>query len=298
MVSTAASTQYTSHALSSFFRTTTFRAGDSFVLIDNDGSLGPLPAPYPVEIRKNPAPLSFAANANSLIERALAQGADLYFLNNDVIFTNGWLPPLEADVPAILSPMCNREIQYASSVVVAKTSHVSSVFLCPMTMSLEEYLGNEAALEAIAEAHRKTVGGSLRVYVLPFFCVKIPLVILRALGKFDESFGRGGGEDFDYCLRAYLAGFEVRYAVSSFNLHFGGKSSWSGAETGGEQQEREEKFRNVFREKWGDPLFDLILREDSRILTEAEELLREDQSGNLRSVVESLKGAREITIRL
>ena len=266
MVSTANSLSYTLPALESFFRSTPLAPEDHFFLIDNDGSFTTDSARFPCcEVLRNPAPLGFAANGNQLLERCRERGADLFFLNNDVIFTKEWLTPLLNPDPRILSPLCNREVQYASSVMVMKTSHVASLFVCNVGMTLADYTGNEAALEAIAEANRRQVSGFLRVYVLPFFCVKIPYCVQQAVGRFDESFGTGGGEDYDYCLRAYLAGFEVGYALGSFNLHFGGKSTWAVADAAEEQLAREAQFRAVFREKWGPELHDMILREDGGV---------------------------------
>ncbi|MFN8389486.1 MAG: hypothetical protein U0136_04270 [Bdellovibrionota bacterium] len=300
MVSTRSSVEYTYHALSSFFRNTPLDSSDSFTLIDNDGSVtDDLLSGFPQCKRvTNNRPLSFAQNANSLIREALPRGADLYFLNNDVIFTEGWLQPLAVERPAILSPLCNREVQYASSVMVTKTSHIANLFVTGVGMSLSEYLGNEAAFAAIVEAHRKTVTGFLQVYVLPFFCVKIPAVILDAVGQFDETFGIGGGEDFDYALRTYLAGFNVEYALQSFCLHFGGKSTWSGAETEDEQLERVSKYQTVFFEKWGEELQKLILREDRRVVDDVESVRAHDVSGDLRAVVLSLLGDRQIRVKI
>jgi GT2 family glycosyltransferase len=300
MVSTSSSVEYTVHAVRSFFQNTALAANDLFFLIDNDASFDPalLAALPDCRYLCNASPLSFAQNVNQMIERCRRQPADLYFLNNDVIFTPGWLEPLRVDRPSILSPLCNREVQYASSVVIAKTSHVANVFLLKVSMELSDYLGNEAALNAVAEAHRRTIGGYLKVYVHPFYCVKIPYPILEAVGRFDERFGAGGGEDFDYCLRTYLAGFSVEYALGSFNLHFGGKSSWSGAESGEEQQSRVERYHRTFLEKWGRQLYELILKEDIRILQEAESLKAQDAAGDLRSAIVHMLEGRSIDIFL
>ena len=297
MVTTKSSARYTPYALRSFFRNTHLEAADQFFLIDNDGdfpdqSLLEFPA---CRLLRNTAPLSFSANANQIIERCLAERAELYFLNNDVIFSPRWNLPLSVSRPSILSPLCNREVQYVSSVVVASTSHISNMFICNPLMNLEEYTGNEAAFDAIAESHRKSAAGFLQVYVLPFFCVKIPLSILEAVGRFDESFGLGGGEDFDYCLRCYLADFSVEYALASYNLHFQGKSSWAGTETAAERADREGRFRTRFLEKWGAALHDLILKEDASALDPAR---GHDSEGRLKDAIEKLMGSNRPAIKI
>ena len=53
---------------------------------------------------RHETPRSFAANANLLLAAARAKSADLFLLNNDLVFTNGWLEPLLTDRRALLSP--------------------------------------------------------------------------------------------------------------------------------------------------------------------------------------------------
>ena len=104
MVTTRPSHAYTACALASFFQTTPFGADDRFVLIDNDGTYGPPPDAWPqVTYLANPVPYGFAANVNQVLRLARACGADLFFLNNDLIFTPGWFAPLGS-----LSPRCCR----------------------------------------------------------------------------------------------------------------------------------------------------------------------------------------------
>ncbi|RIL12151.1 MAG: hypothetical protein DCC75_00965 [Proteobacteria bacterium] len=299
MVSTKDSLEYTKHALDTFARSTPLSAEDRFILIDNDGSYqsSGITAPFKLELAVNSSPLSFAANANNAVNMALELRADLFFLNNDVIFFESWIDPMLIEDDSILSPLCNREVLYGISIVVCKSGHVANTFVNKPIMQLSDYLENRGAFAAIIEAHRKVAHGYAPVFMLPFFCVKIPLRILETIGRFDESFGKAGGEDYDYCMRTYLAGFDVRYALSSYLVHFCGKSSWSGAETEAEQIAREEKFRGVFRDKWGDQLFRLVLKEDYNVLSEisAENTATPEE---IRHAIGSLMGGREIALRL
>lgn len=292
MVTTSGSASYTPHALASFFKHTPLRPEDRFYLIDNDGDYSA--SSYPrCELVKNDVPRGFAENANWAIEHALSAEADLFFLNNDIILTAGWLDPLLDPSAGIVTPLSNREVQYAASVQILKNQHIAELFCCSMTMGLEEYLGHEASLDAIVATHRRTSQGFLPVLALPFFCVKLPYAVMRAVGPFDTSFGRGGGEDYDYALRAHLASFPVHYALGSYVLHFGGKSSWSGVETPDQQRTREAHFRSVFRAKWGDALHDLILKEDASVIAGDATLVALQQRGDLQSIIRSLMARRE-----
>src|SRR5690349_5034859 len=105
MITTSASRHYTPVALRSFLAHTPLAAGDRLVLIDNDGDFE-LPADVSSEritIVRAAAPQSFARNANVLLGEARSAGADLFLLNNDLVFTPGWLEPLTADRHALTS---------------------------------------------------------------------------------------------------------------------------------------------------------------------------------------------------
>lgn len=300
MVTTAKSRAYTRPALESFFRNTPLNDEDCFYLIDNDGRFterSSLPSSK-IEVVVNSSPLGFAANVNQMLALAEKPQADLFFLNNDVIFTSNWLQPLLIDSKALLSPLCNREVQYSLAVVVHKTQDTSKLYSLPMVTTLDEFTGNEYALEAIAEAHQQRNQGYWAVYHLPFFCIKIPNAVHSTLGRFDESFGRGGGEDYDYCLRARLAGFSVEYALQSYLLHFGGKSTYSGAESESAQLEREKLFFARFKEKWGERLHDVLLKEQSERIYEIPENRELEKSGRLNEVIRNLAGERNNPIKI
>lgn len=290
-ITTAASDRYTECCLDSFFRTTKLGPEDTVVLIDNDGTFAQSGkrSCYPLSVKPNERPLGFAENGNYFISLALEREDDLFFFNNDLIFTKDWREPLLSEQLAIVSPLSNREVQYAASLVVISNQKVQDIFTTKIKMDLDDYLGNEAAFNYMSQAHARKCTGNWLVYVLPFFCVRLPYQVMREVGFFDESFGKAGAEDFDYCFRAYLAGFSVKYALGAYVLHFGGKSSWSGVETREEQHEREEYFRSQFAKKWGTKLARLVLFEDASVLDSVPGMREADQTQNLRHVIESLR---------
>lgn len=202
------------------------------------------------------------------------KGADLFFLNNDLVFTSHWLEPLLGLENTVLSPLSNREVQYQQGGLV-----------CSITMDLPQYVGKESIVEEIAERHRLTNEGYSKVLFLPFFCIKIPFSVYSVVGRFDESFGRGGGEDNDYCLRALLAGFSIGYARSSYIIHFNGKSTWE-VESERETEARCFLFRKTFGEKWNESLLRLFLDGDMSVLEGR--IRREIERGDFRSAMASL----------
>lgn len=297
MVTTSRSHPYTHAALASFFRWTTLQEKDRFFLIDNNGDFKPQNQ-YPIDRISNPQPLGFSANANQAIGYALENRADLLFLNNDLIFAKNWLEPLVSVTDSIVSPLCNRDVHYANSTVIPKTSHVAHTFSLRTVMELRDYIGNEACFDAIVEAHQRGTDGHYATLNVPFFCIRIPYRILSAVGRFDEAFGNGGGEDYDYALRTYLAGYQVQVALRSFVLHFQGRSSWAGGESQAEQLKREEQFFKRFIDKWGQDLFELILREKVDILKKAPPIQEQNRAESLRQVVVALKGALSPQIKI
>lgn len=273
MVSTRHSVEYTAVAIESFFRTTRLEGDDRFFLIDNDGSLDLTILGQVTLLRERER--SFAQNVNRIMAEAEERGADLYFLNNDLVFTPHWIDPLLSVENTLLSPLSNREAQYHEKGLT-----------CSITMDLPQYRGREAQVEEIAERHRSAHTGYTKVLFLPFFCIKIPFSVYSVVGRLDESFGLGGGEDNDYCLRALLAGFSIAYANSSYVIHFNGKSTWE-VESEEETEARCSRFRSTFESKWNFNLLRLFVDGDSGVLDRSG-LRSEVEKGNFMSAVATL----------
>jgi len=260
MVSTSKSEAYTRLAVDSFLKHTPLSADDEFFLIDNDATLEVRRHPA-INLLRNAVPLSFAANVNQVLRMAVADNKDLVFVNNDIVFTPDWLSPLVTE-RAILVPMSNQHLAIRSA-----------GWLQP-TMDLEQYIGHEDDLEQLAQQvrkHEQFRGRTACFLHISFYCFRLPSQISAAVGLFDESFDRGGGEDVDYRIRAHLAGFDVRLALSSFVLHFMGKSTWRGAETAEETRTRDAQCLERFVRKWGYDLAQIFLL-DGRYLEPVERL--------------------------
>lgn len=262
MISTAQSLSYTTSAIESLLQFTPLRHDDAIVLVDNDNSAADLAALRHPQIRRfvPPHPQGFAENANRLISEAVNSRKDLILLNNDLIFAPDWSETLAECGNTIAIPATNREVQYALALAIPQADAEPQLFTLSMTMEQSALAGRSYAFQAMAEFHRARKLPHRKLLILPFACVRIPLRIMQTIGGFDATFGRGGAEDYDYCLRAHLAGFEVTFAATSLILHFGGRSSW-GVERTEEQNAREELFRRRFREKWGEALYAMVLLE-------------------------------------
>ena len=252
MISTKKSQRYTAVSLSSLLRRTFIRGRDRLVVVDNDGDLRAEDLEMS-ELLRNPEPRSFAENANLGLRLAREAQTDLMLLNNDIIFTRYWLDYLDPKPGVISVPYCNQDALY---------SHGG--LKLGFAMSLEEFSPElEGDLEVIAESHRRLSTAKKFVGVVhplvPYFCVHIPLDVAQKVGDFDESLGRGGGEDVDYRLRAALAGINTRKVSDAYLLHFMGKSTWLSGESNEESVRHEQFYRKKFTEKWGEALASLFL---------------------------------------
>lgn len=278
MITQRASSEYTEVALSSFLANTPLAKDDLFILIDNDGSLpSDWCVPHPTfRLIRNHSPMGFAENMNQGISQM--RGEEVLLLNNDLVFPPNWLGPLMLGGKTISSPLSNREINYTTD-----------VFNTGVEMNLGYYKGREEGFVRLAQEHQRHNQGILNVLSFPFFCTRIPAQVIERVGLLDESFGRGGGEDYDYALRAIEQGFSLCYALSSYVLHFGGKSTWSGVESEEQQRERERIFFKRFLEKWGEQLLEIILKENVRLILDNDELRGLSEQGRLQEVVSRLK---------
>jgi GT2 family glycosyltransferase len=250
MITTTKSNHFTTYALNSFFATTQLKDEDLFILIDNDDTWDDLSYPW-VNLVKNTAPMSFAANINQVLRIADERELDLVMMNNDVVFTPGWRESLEQDDTIICIPSCNQTHTYFDN---------DNKPYIPNVMNLLEYNGNYLMLREVAKHHTTSNQGYYEKFHTAFYLFRLPRKIYIKVGLFDENFVPAGGEDVDYRIRAAQAGFKTLYTNDSYVLHFHGKSSWDGAEDKRETQQRNSAYFQQFIKKYGEDLAHLCLQ--------------------------------------
>jgi GT2 family glycosyltransferase len=176
-----------------------------------------------------------------------------------------------------MTPTCNQNFQYRKGNLELKPE-----------MTLSGYRIGAEELPAVLSEHRALRPEMVEAYKTNFFCVKIPPVVYRAVGLFDEGFGVAGGEDDDYCIRAYLSGFRVLVAQQSYLIHFGGRATWAGPETREQWSARELNFIRVFKQKWGQTLARFLLWRDASVLSRDPSLAAVQQRGGIRALFEEM----------
>lgn len=170
------------------------------------------PASFPITVLHNPENLGFVGTVN----RALRQvTGDVVILNSDTVVTDGWLDRLAA--AAALPDVAT---------VTPLSGHGS---ICTLPQSVITAFALESATAKIDECAAFVRESSL--HLLPEvisgvgFCMYVTSTALELCGLLDEeAFGRGYGEEVDFCLRATRIGMRHLVEDSTFVHHRGGVS--------------------------------------------------------------------------
>ena len=185
--------------------------------------------PFPVKLVLNDENRFFSGGNNQGLR--LARGRYVVLLNVDTLVTPGWLEGLIAAADSdprigLVGPCTN---QAAGLQVVWPPAY-----------------GSPRELPSWARrwsAGRR--GSRLDTPLLVFFCVLAPRRVLEEIGTLDESYGPGGFEDYDLCLRARLAGYRSVVARDVYVHHYGGRGY-----VNMRYEELRERNRERFWDKW------------------------------------------------
>ena len=213
---------------------------NKFIMIDNDGYWSETNPSANYEILVNDSPKNTSQNINTLLKLSEENELNAILITNDVILTPGWNKRFLND-ETLSIPSCNQTHEYQFGVSLSK----------------EDFAGRYGSLNATAYKHGVLHKAPFEMLMMPTYACKIPYNIIDKVGYFDENYNVGG-EDVDYRIRCLQAGFDVKYC-SAYLLHFNGKSSWNGSETPEETQRRNDRYLSLFKEKWGQDLFDLCV---------------------------------------
>ena len=223
-------------------------------------------ASFPITVLHNPENLGFVRTVNRGLREATG---DVVILNSDTAVTDGWLDRLAA--AAALPDVAT---------VTPLTSHGS---ICTLPASVIDAFALDGANPRIDECATFVRDHSLgllpEVITGVGFCMYVTRQSLDLCGLLDEdTFGRGYGEEVDFCLRASRVGLRHLVEDSTFVYHRGGVSFGDGQSAGWSRSSAIIDARYPFfrpsntRERVSDPLgvsfaaFELSLheRDDAR----------------------------------
>ena len=188
------------------------------ILLIDDASTDPRVAAYLDKLRacrleglrmlSNRDNLGFVGTVNRGMS---ATFGDVVLLNSDTIVHGDWLDRLQAaaeDRVATVTPMSNNAT-LASYPIINAENQIDTAEVGRLD-------------RAFARLHR---GRRVKVPTGVGFCLYIAREAIDAVGLFDvAAFGRGYGEENDFCLRAEAAGFRNVVACDAFVAHIGGSS--------------------------------------------------------------------------
>ena len=172
-----------------------------------------------ITLLRNKKNIGFVASVNLGMRRA--GDRDVVLLNSDTEVAPGWSRQLRAQA-------------YAAEKIASVSPLSNNATIC-------SYLDYEGApipsgmtLTAIAAACRVVNAG--RYAAAPTtvgFCMYIRRAALREVGNFDvKTFGKGYGEENDFCLRATRLGWRHHIACDTFVRHEGAVSFGAAADDG------------------------------------------------------------------
>lgn len=181
---------------------------------------------FPVTVLRNLQNRGFVGSVNRGFDAA---EGDVVVLNADTVVTEGWLDRLvdaaAADDVATVTPLTN------------------SGSICTLPQSIIDAFDLDTDRPRIDECGDFMVrfGAGVRPDVISGvgFCMYVTRAALDLCGPFDEeAFGRGYGEEVDFCLRATRMGMRHLVEDSTFVYHRGGVSF---------ADERDERMRAASR---------------------------------------------------
>ena len=165
-----------------------------------------------ITLLENSENIGFVATVNRGM--SLCDTHDVLLLNSDTEVANNWLDRL-------------RTAAYNSDRVgtVTPFSNNATIFSYPHFCCVNEMPDGWNTTELDGLFAKNLAGQTLEVPTAVGFCMYIRRACLREVGLFDvENFGKGYGEENDFCIRAQHLGWHHLHALDTFVRHVGGVS--------------------------------------------------------------------------
>lgn len=177
----------------------------------------------------------FVASAN--LGMSQHPDRDVILLNSDTLVAGRWLD-------RIVSAARNHHEPVATVTPWSNNATICSYPGWPQGGALPEGWTLEALAAKCAEANS---GRTVPLPTAVGFCMFVARAALNQVGMFDvAAFGRGYGEENDFCLRAAAAGFHNILAADAYVQHLGGASFSE------ESRDLQRRAGAVIRERWPD----------------------------------------------
>jgi len=165
-----------------------------------------------IELIENAENLGFIGSVNRAFARALEHGDHVLLLNSDAFLPQGWASRLFAPILA--------DVSVASATPMSNDAEIFSAPVICQRQDLAPGVGD--AIDAQAQRLNGAILPDLPTGV--GFCMAINIAFLRQVPAFDTAFGRGYGEEVDWCQKTRALGGRHLGLPSLFVEHRGGAS--------------------------------------------------------------------------
>lgn len=164
------------------------------------------------EYHRNTKNLGFVKTCNRAVLELDKSGNDILLLNSDTKVTKGFLEEMTAVLhgSAKIAAVCPR-------------SNNATVFSVPITAAADNTYPMQNSYRIFKKINKRLP----RMYESPVahgFCMLIRRSVIDDYGLFDEVYGKGYGEENDFCMRVRGHGYTCAVANRAFVFHFRAKS--------------------------------------------------------------------------
>ncbi|MGO3702371.1 MAG: glycosyltransferase family 2 protein [Candidatus Saccharimonadales bacterium] len=161
---------------------------------------------------RNDENLGFVKNCNRAAFELCNQENDIVLLNSDALVTKGALQNMH-------------KILYAQSAIgaVCPRSNAATIFSVPM----KPKPGTTYTMKESYKIYKKIRNKLPEYYESPIahgFCMMIRREVIEEYGLFDEAYGKGYGEENDFCMRIRREGWKCAVANGSYAFHYKARS--------------------------------------------------------------------------
>ncbi|MBP9837708.1 MAG: glycosyltransferase [Proteobacteria bacterium] len=162
-----------------------------------------------VEVFHNVSNLGFVGTVNKGM--SLYPESDVLLLNSDTLVANNWLDKICAQA-------------YSSDRIATVTPYSNNATICnfPNLRGFAEFPQGENVFSYDSAFAFANLGKNIEIPTAVGFCMFIKRKALEEIGLFDvETFGKGYGEENDFCLKALAKDWKHILAADTFVYHAG-----------------------------------------------------------------------------
>jgi len=193
------------------------------------------------EYYRNVENIGFVKTCNRAVLKLDKTGNDILLLNSDTKVTKGFLEAMLAVLHS--SPQIG---------AVCPRSNNATVFSVPIEAQVKDY-----SMEQSYKLYKRLKRRLPIFYESPVahgFCMLIKRDVIKQYGLFDEAYGKGYGEENDFCMRIRKQGYICAAANHAFVFHFRARSF-----TPEKREELVQKNEKILKKRY--PEYDSLVKD-------------------------------------